>query len=479
MDRISGSKLGPMDLDLRAYARVFSKRKWVALAAFLACVSAGVLITAQATRIYQARTTIFVGEQQVVLEEAREGIYRRNFSVALLKSYVEILESRSIAQRAIVNGGLDISPGAVTSGIEARALLETQIIELTFRGPDASRAQRVANAVADAFAEEIDRLGDQSGGTPAVTIDIIDRAVTPGSPVSPNTSRNITLAVLLGLLAAAGAVVVVEQLDTTVKHRDEIEAMGLPVLGSIPRFDTHGEDVYIERDTQGIAGEAFRKLRTSVGFINLEQPTRSILVTSALPQEGKTTTSLNLAMAYAQGGLRTVLVEADLRRPSLHRIFGMIGTRGLTTAIVGDIPLTEAVMETETRNLSVVVAGAIPPNPVELLGSDQMTELLERLERMFDVVIVDSPPLVPVADPAALAGRCDGVIVVARAGKTDRRRLQDGATVIERAGGKLLGVVLNFLKPSDAPYDYDYYRYGYRSTPTGTGPRASLGKDLS
>jgi capsular exopolysaccharide synthesis family protein len=461
-----------MDLDLRAYARMLSKRKWIALATFAVCVALGALVTAQASPIYRSATTLFVGEQQVSLTEAQEGVFVRNLSVGLLKSYVEIIESRSIAQRAIVDGGLDVSPGQIAAGLQAQAIIDTQIIELTYSGSDPPRAQRIANAVADAFVAEIDRLGEQAGGDPAVTIDIIDRAVTPGSPISPNPTRNMTLAALLGLLAAAGLVVLVEYLDVSVKHRDEIEALGLHVIGSIPRLSTQGADVYLERDTQGIAGEAFRKLRTSVGFINLEQPTRSILITSSLAQEGKTTTSLNLAMAYALGGLRTILVEADLRRPSLHRVFGMIGTRGLTTAIVGDVPLTEAIMQTDTRNLSVLVAGAIPPNPVELLGSDQMTELLERLERMYDIVVIDSPPLVPVADPAALAGRCDGVIIVARSGKTDRRRLLDGARVIERAGGHLLGVVLNFLKPSDAPYDYNYY-YGYRTADRPAGQAGS------
>jgi capsular exopolysaccharide synthesis family protein len=474
----SAGRVAGMDLDLRAYARMLSKRKWIAIVALLGCVLLGVLFTARSPRVYQARTTMFVGERQVNLETARDSLYSRNLSVGLLKSYVEILQSRSIAQRAIVDGGLDVTPGIILGGLGARSILETQVIEVTYQGPDAPRAQRIANAVADAFVAEIDGLGEEEGGKPAVTIDVIDRAVTPGAPIAPNPAKNMTVAALLGILVAGAAVFLVEHLDVSVKHRDEIEALGMSVLGSIPRLDTHGAEVYIERDTQGVAGEAFRKLRTSVGFINLEQPTRSILVTSALPQEGKTTTALNLAMAYALGGLRTVLVEADLRRPSLHRIFGMIGTRGLTTAIVGDCPLTEAIMHTETRNLSVIVAGAIPPNPVELLGSDQMTELLERLERMFDVVIIDSPPLVPVADPAALAGRCDGVIIVARSGKTDRRRLLDGARVVERAGGRLLGVVLNFLKPTDAPYDYNYH-YGYRSTPAPTGSQTvgPVGKD--
>jgi capsular exopolysaccharide synthesis family protein len=149
----------------------------------------------------------------------------------------------------------------------------------------------------------------------------------------------------------------------------------------------------------------------------------------------------------------------------------MIGTRGLTTAIVGDVPLNDAILHTDMRNLSVLMAGAIPPNPLELLGSDQMTELLSRLQRSFDVVIIDSPPLVPVADPSALAGRCDGVLVVARAGKTDRRRLAQASQVVQRAGGNILGVILNDVRFKDSPGSYDYY-YGY----TSDHARAGAGK---
>lgn len=463
------STLGVMDVDLRAYLRTLLKRKWIVAGTLLLFLGLGALMTARMPRVYETSTTLFVGEQQVALEEAQEGFFVRTFSLGLLKSYVEIIESRSIAQRAVVDGALDVTPGEITGAVDAQSLLETQIIRVTYRGTDAARSQRIVNAVADAFVAEIEDLGSE-GGTPAVTISIIDRALTPGSPISPNPIRNLTLAALLGLCAGVGLVFLADHFDVTVKHRDEIEDLGLPVLGSVPRLETKGADIYMERDSHGLAGEAFRKLRTSVGFISVEEEVRSILVTSPLAQEGKTTTSLNLAMAYALSGLRTILVEADLRRPTLHRIFGMIGTRGLTTAIVGDVPLTEAIMHTDTRNLSVLVAGAIPPNPVELLGSDQMTELLERLERMFDIVIVDSPPLGPVADPAALASRCDGVIIVARAGKTDRRRLVDAGKVVQRAGGKLLGVVLNCLKPTDAPYDYAYYDYG-------PAPRRTVAED--
>jgi capsular exopolysaccharide synthesis family protein len=196
----------------------------------------------------------------------------------------------------------------------------------------------------------------------------------------------------------------------------------------------------------------------------VDKPLKTVLVTSTVAEEGKTTLSLNLASAYALGGFRTILVEADLRRPSLHRVFGMNGTRGLTTVIVGSVDLNDAVIHTATRNLSVLLAGAIPPNPVELLGSEQLTEVLDRLRLGFDVVIIDSPPIGPVADASAIAARCDGVVIVVRAGRTDRRRLLDSLRLVERAGGKLLGIAMNFLSRREAPDEYgEYYYYGYRA----------------
>jgi tyrosine-protein kinase len=449
-----------MEIDLRAYLRTLYKRRWTAISAFIALVALGVILTALMRPLYQAQTTLFVGDRQVAFEDAQEGVFVRNFSVGFIKSYIEIIKSRSIAQQAIADAQLNLTPGRLQGRLEAKQIVETQVIRMTYKGYDAEQTSRVTNAVADAFVKQIETLDTE--GQPAIRVSVIDEAVTPSTPISPRPIRNITLAALLGAMLGVGLAFFVEVLDVTVKSREDVEALGLQLLGSIPFLDTHGETIHLERDLQGHGGEAFRMLRTSIGFINVESPLRSILVTSPAAQEGKTTTALNLAAAYAVGGLRTVLVEADLRRPSLHRVFGMVGTRGLTTAIVGDVGLDEAIVHTDMRNLSVILAGAIPPNPVELLSSEQMTDLLARLERSFDMVIIDSPPLVPVADPAALAGRCGGVVVVARSGKTDRRRLVEAVGVVDRAGGRRLGIVLNCVKPDETDGAYEYY-YGYRS----------------
>jgi capsular exopolysaccharide synthesis family protein len=452
-----------MEFDLLRYIRLLLKRKWYFLLGLVLCIGAGMLITAATTPVYQATAKLFVGQRQVTVEQLGKGLAVTNLSDKLVRSYSQIIASRSIAQRAISDGGLSQTPGEIVAGLIAQPVVDTQVITVTYHSSDPVVAQRVVNAVTRAFVAEIDQSGAQEPGTPALEVSIIDPAVAPATPIEPQPLRNMALAIVIGLVVGGALALLADYLDQSVKSREELEQMGIQVLGSIPTMETGGAEVHLERDSQGFGGESFRKLRTSIGFLGVESPLRVILVTSSLPQEGKTTLSLNLASAYALGGFRTLLVEADLRRPSLHRVFGMYGTRGLTTVIVGGVSLEEAILNTETRNLSVLLAGAIPPNPVELLGSEQMIDVVNRLRMMFDVVIVDSPPVVPVADPATLANLSDGVVVVARAGKTDRRRIAETVEILRRAGGRFLGVALNFLLPGETTYDYQYYYYGQRS----------------
>ncbi|HJT37544.1 MAG TPA: Wzz/FepE/Etk N-terminal domain-containing protein, partial [Actinomycetota bacterium] len=342
-----------MDLDLRAYFRVLRKRKWIIAAALIICIGAGALITARTTPRYEATATLFVGQPQITVAQLSTGVAVTNLSNQLLKSYAEILTSRSTAQAAIADSGLPVSVGAVRGGLTAEAIVGTLVIKLGYLGTDPAIAQQIVNAVADSFVEQINggtggsNIATSTAKTSvnlqktAVPVRIIDRAVQPTVPVSPNATRNLTVAVLLGIAAGIGLAFLIEYLDVTVKHREDVEQLGIHVLGTIPALDTHGEDVYLDRDTQGLGGEAFRKVRTGLGFLGVESPIRTLLVTSPYAQEGKTTVSLNLAAAFALGGLRTLLLEADLRRPSLHKRFAPKGTNGLTTAIVGQVTVDE------------------------------------------------------------------------------------------------------------------------------------------
>jgi capsular exopolysaccharide synthesis family protein len=463
-----------MERDLRGYLRVVWKRRWYALAGFLLAFGAAVAYSVSVPRVYQSSATLFVGQSQVTLQDVNQGLALADLSSRMVKSYAQILSSRALAERAVAEGALNVTPSQIQAGLNVNPIVDTLILRMTYSANDPDTAQRVATAVADAFVKqikEIDTPDASKGGPVAVNVAIVDAPTRPGSPVSPRPKRDAALGGILGIMLGIGLAIGRESLDVSVKNRQDAERLGLPVIGQIPKLKTHGDDIYIERDAQDIGGEAFRKLRTSIGFLGVEGSIRTVLVTSAFAGEGKTTCALNLAVAYADAGYQTLLVEADLRRPSLHRIFGLSGTDGLTTAIIGGTSPYDVLREGNVPNLKCLVAGAIPPNPVELLESHQMAELLQRLRAQFEMVVIDSPPLIPVADSVTLAPRCDGVVVVARGGSTNRDRLVDAVQQVEKSGGRFLGVLMNAVKPTDSPYEYEYY-YTYRAgSPGGTGPQ--------
>jgi capsular exopolysaccharide synthesis family protein len=207
------------------------------------------------------------------------------------------------------------------------------------------------------------------------------------------------------------------------------------------------------------AAEAYRTLRTNIQFASLDKPHRVLVITSATPREGKTTTVSNFGVVLAQGGARVCLVDADLRRPSLHRVFEVPNSQGLTTALVDGVPLAKIALTTRVPNLWVLPSGPVPPNPAELVGSNRMHELLEAATADFDVILCDTPPIIAVTDAVSLAARCDGVILVVRVGNVPHEVIRRAAGQIEAVNGRILGVLLNSVDMQREGYYYDYYRY--------------------
>ncbi|HLN60790.1 MAG TPA: CpsD/CapB family tyrosine-protein kinase [Symbiobacteriaceae bacterium] len=221
--------------------------------------------------------------------------------------------------------------------------------------------------------------------------------------------------------------------------------------------------VVAQREPSSVVAEAFRVLRTNLQFLGLDEPLRSILLTSAAPGEGKSTTAANLGVAFAQAGTRVCLVDADLRRPMLAKLLGLENWAGLTTALIGQAPLEECVKKTPVEGLWLLPSGPVPPNPAELLGSERMAALLERLKAEYDLVLIDSPPVLAVTDAAVLAPRTDGVVLVIRAGRTDRRAVQRARTALETVHARVLGTVLGGVAQSEK--EGYYYAYDRSSRP--------------
>ena len=221
---------------------------------------------------------------------------------------------------------------------------------------------------------------------------------------------------------------------------------------------SHPPILITQTDPKSAAAEAFRTLRTNIQFAGLDQPCCSVVITSATAGEGKTTAVANFGLVAAQAGSRVCLVDSDLRRPALHRMFGLENTRGLTTALVQELPFAEVAQPTRIPHLSVLTTGPLPPNPAELVGSKRMRELLEAAASTFDLILCDSPPIISVADGVALAAQCDGVILVVRAGKVAFDVIQRATSQIEAVKGRILGVILNSVDLRRDGY-YNYYRY--------------------
>jgi len=316
---------------------------------------------------------------------------------------------------------------------------------------------------------------------------IMDSAVPNPGPVKPRPFANLALALVVGLMLGVAAAVGAEALDNTIKSQEEVEAvLGVPVLGMLPIMgertlgskaspeEQKQRDLSVFHALRSAAAEACRSIRTNLMFLSPDAPLKTLVVTSPGPEEGKTTTAINLAITMAQAGGRVLLVDTDLRRPRIHRAFGMKNVIGISNAVVGEKSLEEVVFQTVVPNLDVCPCGPLPPNPAELLHTRKFKDLMAECGRRYDRIIFDSPPTSAVTDPVIVGHLADGVVLVVRAGHTTREAALFARRQLEDAKAQLLGCIINQVNPSDPYYNYYYrsYQYGGYYGPREEGAKA-------
>ena len=310
---------------------------------------------------------------------------------------------------------------------------------------------------------------DLSAMLKANNVRVLDEAQVVRFPVKPNVRRNLGLAAVLGLLAGVGLAFLLEFQDRTVKGHQDIEALGLNFLGllpSIPGGDpAHPakRDLYIQDQPKSTVAECCRTIRTNLLFMSPDNPAKRLVVTSAGPQEGKTTTLINLGIVLAQGGQRVLLVDSDMRRPRLHKSFGVPNAIGLSSLIVGEGTVEDAVKSTTVPGLFVLPSGPVPPNPAELLHTDRFKKIADQLAEKYDRVVFDSPPVGAVTDPLVLANQMEGTILVAKMLQTNRDMAERASKSLRDANAKILGAILNDVDVEKRQYGYYlgyYYSYG-------------------
>lgn len=289
---------------------------------------------------------------------------------------------------------------------------------------------------------------------------VIESANLPTVPIKPRREVNLALTTLLALFLATGMALLQEYLDDRINTPDDVERVSaLPTLGHVPLMEGNTSQLVNELAANSHVAEAYRGLRSGVGFAALDAPIRRLQVTSASKGDGKSTTAANLAVAMAMDGKRVILVDADLRRPSAHRLMQTASTPGLSELLVGMKTIEEVLQPTEVENLQFIPAGPIPPNPAELLGSAAFSRIIEQLEERADVVIYDTPPCVPVTDPLIVASQMDGVVLVLSVGQTRRAVIKHTVQQLTRARARIVGVVLNRVQTRKGSSYYHYYYY--------------------
>jgi capsular exopolysaccharide synthesis family protein len=447
-------------LDIRDYLRVLRKN-WVliALCAFISLL-VGAGATLATTKQYRASAQIFVAIDSA--SDTSQLAQGNTFTQARVQSYTSIATSPAVMQPVVDKLGLNLTAGELAAKVSADAPLNKVLINIHATDHSPELAAKIANAVADQFSVTVSGLDRTRSNLAVVKLSVTHPAATPAAPVTPRTKLNLALALLVGLGLGIGIAVLRETLDNTVKSPDVLNAVSeAPVMGIIPLDKKVAKNpVAFRADPHGLRAESFRQLRTNLQFVDVDSPPRIIAVTSALPGEGKSSTALNLAAGLAEAGHRVCLIEADLRRPTLAKTTGVLGTVGFTSVLIGQVSVEEALQNIGT-NLVVLTSGPVPPNPTELLASSQAREVIRAISLNVDYTIIDTAPLLPVADAAEVAAIAEATLLVVRAGKTTRDQVTRARQSLAKVDEKPVGAVLSMAKLKGST-DYGYYYYSYR-----------------
>jgi receptor protein-tyrosine kinase len=457
-------------LNVQDVLRLFRAR-WLIIAATTAVAVLGaVAVTLLMTPLYQGSTRLYVSATAV---GSASDVYQGTLSSQQrVISYTKLVTGETLAQRTVDKLHLDMSADDLRKQIKATSAPNTVLIDVQVRDPSPVQARDIANALSDEFVLMVSELETPPDGErPNARVVVEQHASLPTKPVSPQRKRNLAIGLAIGVVLGLGLAVLRDRLDNTVKEPQTVEDIaGVGLVGTIPLDKDRRKQPAISFDIdRSPIAEAFRKLRTNLQYLAVDNPPRVILVTSPMPEEGKSTTAINIALALAEAEHNVVLVDGDMRRPKLDKYLDVIGSVGFSTVVSGRASLHEVLQKTHFPRLTVLAAGNIPPNPSELLGSEAAKKVLTELRAGFDYVVIDSSPLLAVTDAAVLATSCDSVLMIARFGQTKREQVAHAVRHLEDVGAPLLAAIFTMTPARrNASYSYHYSHDGDPGAASGS-----------
>lgn len=433
-------------MEVRQFLTLLARRWLLIVACMVLTTGAAGVVTLLQTPVYEARTRVF-------LSSRTEG---QVLSSSDLDTVIELLRSpvvRDPVRRAL---GLDAE---APLDISASVTGSTPILDVVVRATDA----RIAYNAAQQIGPQLTTLSTTYAAlfptaVGGLSVNTLVGPTLPTSPISPNLRINLVVGAGVGLMLGIGIALLVHFLDTRIRTSADVRALtDRPILALLPRSKPGATGIVMEDAPTSLAAEEYRRLRTNLQFVDVTTGGQhSFVVTSAMPAEGKTTTSINLARSFADSGARVLLMDADLRNPSVATTMGLEGGAGLTTVLLGHAQVADVVQRWPDSSLDVLPAGAVPPNPSELLGSEATERLFAEVLADYDMVIVDSPPLNPVVDAVLLGRLTGGLLLVVSAARGRRREVSTALRSLDTVGQEVAGIALNMAPQSDAP-DVPYY----------------------
>lgn len=421
------------------------RKRWIVIVA-AGIVGAGFMgaSAARTPDTYRSTAKVFVAVQ--IGTTPGDLVQGSTYAQSQVQSYAQLAKEPIVLDQVVERLGLETNARALAGRVRTENPLNTLIIEISVTDGVPQQAADVANAVAEELPHAVNQL---SGGQDrdSVNVETISDARVPTFPVAPNVRRDAVTGLLAGLALGAVLAILRELTDTRVRGRRDLgRATDAPVLGSA-RKEPAGPAgrAYVQGSPTSVIAESYRRFQTNLKFLFPDDDPKVIVVTSGLPAEGKSTTALNLALALAEGSSRVLLIDADLRRPSIASSMGLEGQAGLTTVLIGQAALDDVVQPWAGGALHVLTSGEVPPNPTALLDSERMEALLAHARTRYDVVIVDSAPVLPFADTTILARLADGAVVVVDCRRTRRGDLAETIDTLQAVSADVLGVFLNKL----------------------------------